>query len=70
MLKLRKSSGLCINAIAQCKMLLFYAKTIVGKSQNFELARLKKEVILVFGDFLVPNRYFRSPFCDIGKSTW
>ena len=28
---------------AQCKMLLFCAKTIVKESRNFELARLKKK---------------------------
>ena len=29
--------------IAQCKMLLFYAKTTVTESHNFELACLKKK---------------------------
>ena len=28
---------------AQCKMLLFYANTVVRESAKFELARLKKE---------------------------
>jgi len=39
-MKLQKAISWCT---AQCKMLLFHAKTIMKESYNFELARLKKK---------------------------
>jgi len=43
----------------QCKMLLFFAKTIMKDSRNFELAHLKKKKkekhFWPSGDFLVRN---------------
>jgi len=41
---------------AQCKMLLFYAKTIVKESHNFELAHLKKKK-------KKEEKHFRDFFC-------
>jgi len=53
-----KATGWCT---AQCKMLLFCAKTIVKESHSFELARLKKKkTFWPSGDFLV--RYFHNAF--------
>jgi len=50
---------------AQCKMLLFCAKTIVKESHNFEIACLQKKKKerkenWLFGDFLV--WYFHNAF--------
>ena len=39
-MRLQKAMGWCT---AQCKTLLFCAKTIMKESRNFEVARLKKK---------------------------
>jgi len=54
------------NGLVHCKMLLFYAKTIVKESHNFKLAHLKKKkkkerkTFWPSGNFLV--QYFHDAF--------
>ena len=56
----KKAIGRCT---AQCKMLLFRARTIVRDSDNTELARLKKKEkhFACFASSWLPSRYFLAP---------